>query len=516
MKLKNILVTIFCSLTLISCIENDLPYPKVLGEILAISFREQVEPPLISSAEQSVNVKVEAFEDLTNLHIDSLLITEDATISPDPDSVRDFSSDVSFVISTYQDYEWVINVEKSIPNVDITSFEVDGQILSMIDDENKVITAILPANSNLNDLSITKFEYLPSEHTLSPNPNEITDLSDTVSFYFSELLEWKVIAQYETSMFTAFNIRGEISSHIILEQNKINVVMPSSSDLSNLEIENFEYLPSTSTVTPGREVTDFREDVTFVFEDGVEWIVSVSKEEVESEQVPFSDFTQWYMQGSGSRGYYLPGNDLSTPWRSGDKGAAEVMFPTFLHTVLPYPSFEQSQGATLESKMVLSVLAAGSLFTGEINGSGISNVVSDFGVPFTSRPESFTTTFTYEPKEYDNKMDECDIYVILQVRTGEGDNEKKYRLGTAWYRSSEENSEFQERTFSITYGELDGSNVYMEPRLDNDEMPEDGYYEDENADPTHIIVVFASSAHGASFEGAVGSKLVTKGIHLNY
>ncbi|WP_172665929.1 PCMD domain-containing protein [Flammeovirga sp. OC4] len=477
----------------------------------------QVGDANISSSEQTANVTVHAYSDLSDLSIDSLIITEGATIFPNPDSVSDFTSDVEFTITTYQDYDWKVIVEKEMPEVEITKFEVEGERSTIIDHGNQLITVIMPVEYDLCNLNITSFEYTPEEHTLSPDYTIVHELCDTVSFFFSEMLEWKVIAQHEASMFTSFTIEDQISSTINFDQNTIDVLMPSTADLSNLRITSFHYLPENSTVTPGDEVTDFSSPVTYEFEDGTLWVVNVTQEAFEGEQVPFSNFTTWFLNGSSqNRGYYLPGNDISTPWRSGDKGAAEVIFPAFLHTVFPYPNTISPSGGTLETKSVLGKLASGSLFTGEIHGSGIDNVDTDFGVPFTSRPKRFKTTFTYEPQSYSGTMDECDIYVILQVREGSGDQEKRYRLATAWYRSDEEVKSFKELSMDLTYGELSGVPTFMLPSEESKEMPEHGFYHDDEANPTHIIVVFASSAHGASFIGGVGSKMVTQGIELEY
>ncbi|NME69124.1 PCMD domain-containing protein [Flammeovirga aprica] len=517
MKIYKLFTLLTLFIFSVSCIENDLPYPKVLGEILYIKMSDQVGESTISSAEQTAKVYVNASSDLSDLSIDSLVITEGASIYPNPDSVNDFTDDVEFTISTYQDYDWKVVVEKAMPEVEVLKFEVEDQRSTVIDNGLQLITVVMPAEYDLTNVNITSFEYTPEEHKLSPDYTTVHDLSDTVSFFFSEMLEWKVIAMHESSMFTAFTIDGQISSTIHFDSESVEVLMPSTADLSNLRISNFHYLPENSTITPGDEVTDFSSPVHYLFEDGTEWVVTVTKEEVEEEQVLFSDFRTWFLKGdSESKGYYLPGNNLTTPWRSGDKGADEVIIPAHLHTVFPDPNPTNPSGAKLETKSVLGKLAAGSLFTGEIHGSGFDKVDTDFGVPFTGRPKGFSTSFTYEPQPYSGTMDKCDIYVILQVREGSGSNEKRYRLATAWYRSDEEVSSFKDMSLEFTYGELSGVPDYMLPSEENIEMPEHGFYPDKEADPTHIIIVFASSAYGADFIGGVGSKMIVKHVQLDY
>ncbi|NLR93906.1 PCMD domain-containing protein [Flammeovirga agarivorans] len=434
---------ILLSLLFTSCIKNDVPYPYIFGEILSFQLEVQEGGAMISSDEQRIEVLVPFGTDITNLEIVDLTFTEDATITPSFNEVKDFSEEVRFTVSTYQDYEWTVHVIEADFNVNITSFSIEGQIAAEIDNMNRIVKVKIP-------------------------------------FYL---------------------------------------------DKENLFIETFSYSPADAIVFPlPQDTHDFSEDVIFSFE-GIEWTIQVdydNDEERIGDQILYSDFNTWYYGGrkedesNANRKFYLPGSTFdATPWRTGDVGAADLIIPTGVQTVFPYPSIEEYEYTILRTTSMLGVIAAGSLYTGEIQGSGLTNVITDFGIPFNDKPKSFTTSIQYLPKRFDQGMDACDVYVLLQVREGSGEDEKRYRLATGWYRTDTSMNEFQEISIPLLYGNHNDLAPYMMPSTNNDRMPEHGFAEVSKS-PTHIIVVYSSSYDGANFNGGVGSELRVKEFQLNY
>ncbi|ANQ52647.1 DUF4493 domain-containing protein [Flammeovirga sp. MY04] len=230
--------------------------------------------------------------------------------------------------------------------------------------------------------------------------------------------------------------------------------------------------------------------------------------------VPYIDFQTWFQVGSGNSYYQLPGNSLSdSPWRSGDKGAADLTFSQYMKTVLPKPSMENPEFVRLETNEAMGFKAAGSLFLGDIQGSGLSTVKINFGIPFTSRPTKFSFDYQYNPLMYDGKMDELEAYLILQVREGD----KRYRLATAWLRSDEQKTEWTTADLEVVYGYDSSLENYMLPKSNFVENPEEGFYPDVNAKPTHLLIVFSSSAHGADKKSAAkGTIFDIKNLNIGY
>ncbi|NME72270.1 PCMD domain-containing protein [Flammeovirga aprica] len=442
--MKNIILLLIVTLGLSACIKNDIPYPYVFGEIMSFQLEEQNGNAIISEENQTVEIRVPFGTDRSALHLKTIEMTEDATITPDPFEVTDYTEDVVFTVSTYQDYEWTVSVIEEDFDIIFNAFEIEGQISAAIDQSNHTIDVIIADEMDIRNLTIKTFDYSPYEVAVVPYPFDVRDFSSEVVFIFDEI-EWTVKVTYQDG-----------------ETERIG------------------------------------------------------------DQILYSDFMTWYYGGrksnesNNSRKFFLPGENFEgTPWRTGDVGAADLIIPTGVRTVYPSPSEEEYEYTTLKTTSALGVVAAGSLFVGDIQGSGLTNVRTDFGIPFTDKPKSFETSIQYMPALYDGNMDQCDVYVLLQVREGSGDDEKRYRLATAWYRTDETMSAFETIKMPFLYGNHNDLEPFMMPSSSNERMPEHGFAPSDQ-EPTHIIVVYSSSFDGANFRGGVGSELRVKEFELKY
>ncbi len=287
----------------------------------------------------------------------------------------------------------------------------------------------------------------------------------------------------------------------------------SLADISSLALVDYQ-ISNYATLEPGKEVSvDFTDTVeyTVTAENGnIRVYKVVLTEAKQNEQVPNSGFQDWYDTGND---YLEIGTDPDNiVWSTGNAGAAiSGNIPTY-----PEVMAENDTIAVMETKSVFigPRIAAGSLFTGffELNILDPPKSIKP-GIPFNSRPASFKIQMKYQPGE-ENKDgdgnplpydDMADIYVLLEVWNGD----EKQRLATAWYRSSDTHTEWNELQVDFVYGELDGSYPdYMKPA--------DGNYADPSAYPTHISVIMSSSSGGDKFEGAVGSLLTVNNFELIY
>ncbi|MBB6461828.1 PCMD domain-containing protein [Flammeovirga kamogawensis] len=403
---------------------------------------------------------------------------------------------------------------------EIEQFSINGQQgQSIISTDKQTVEITMPFGTDLTELAIDNI-VLSEGAKLMSDTSKVRNFSIPVVLrvetYQEYLWEIKVKEGIQQVDVTSFKIKGQVASSIDVLTKTVRVVVPVGTDVSNLEVEEMDFIPVTAKSSKDvLTIKDFSTPVSVVFNGSSTWTIRVTIEGqvVQGEQLPFADFKTWYQHGTGANSFYLPGNDLTSIWQSGDRGASELTIKTYPQTVVPYPSFSQQDYAVLETKTAVGIIAAGSLFVGSISGSGISDVVTDFGVPFTDRPTSFSTEIQYQPKKYNGStVDECDVFVILQVREGG----KNYRLATGWFRTDKAMSTFEVKDIPMIYGNSNALASYMMPSTSNKELPEEGFYSDINAAPTHIVVAFSSSAHGAKFEGAEGSKLKVKGIKLNY
>ena len=131
MDRKEIWICLFVGLSVLfqSCIENDIPYPRIKAEIQKIEVEGMVSAK-INSEMSVVTVKVADTLDLRNVQIKTLEVTSGATVIPDSLSCLDFNhfpdtgfssvdslpqtintrmnfkKPVSFLLRIYQDYVW--------------------------------------------------------------------------------------------------------------------------------------------------------------------------------------------------------------------------------------------------------------------------------------------------------------------------------------------------------------------------------------------------------------------------
>ncbi len=233
-----------------------------------------------------------------------------------------------------------------------------------------------------------------------------------------------------------------------------------------------------------------------------------------------SDFALWYLSEDGYN--EIGENATNTIWGTSNPGVkvggmeANVVQED-INGNLAIKMITRYKKA-YDNFLIKKPISAGSAFTGKFNKSEISlsdpEAAIDFGALFTDTPKSFSINYSYVAgaKNIDKNgntlayPDSCDIYVLLEHREGDVVS----RVATAWFRTTGSNTEMQELKMDLTYGELpEGTAGYM--------LPKDGEaYSAVGVKPTHIKVVFSSSAYGNIFQGAEGSTLIVDDFKLYY
>ncbi|PWJ40157.1 PCMD domain-containing protein [Sediminitomix flava] len=517
---KFLILTLFLGV-ISSCIEDRVPYPVVLGEFLVFNVEGQTEPTIIDTENRIVTVEVADEIDLSQIKVLEYQITEGAEMTPEIEEIEDFTTERLYTITTYQDYDWTVQVVYG--QASITAIAIEHQYGDAIFDErNQTVNLLVGDEADLTNIRLTQFE-ISDGATADPDPMEISDFSEpvktTLTSKFGDESEWTINVSYEPAI-KSVEVEGAISDSIYVDHQLVEITMPEGTDLSSLNVTEVILQEGASSNPEISTITDFSEPqkviITTASGNTQEWTIRVQ----EAIQVEFSMMNDWYDTEvknfiGGHAGYYhLPGHDENSVWGSGDIGAA--MNKIAANTITPKTEGSDTY-AHLESKSVMGVLAAGSLFTGTMEANGIIPK-TNFGMPFTTRPSSFEVDFKSEMKSKDNYQDGFDIYIILQVREGTGENEKRYRLGTAWYRSFESFSDWQHLDIPIHYGELPNLPDYahMQPKVGDEFSPEEGYWADPTATPTHAIVVFSSSYDGDNMNGVIGSNIEINNVKLKY
>ena len=317
----------------------------------------------------------------------------------------------------------------------------------------------------------------------------------------------------------AFEIPGQAGATMINRENRmVEVPLEEDAELASLAPSRIE-LSNFATIQPGvGEPQDFSDPVVYTVtaEDGsqAQWEVRAVLPEA-TPQLVNSDFNQWYDAG----GYQQPGSDAGTTiWDTANRGLALVGGAN----TLPEDLGSGDLAARIISVRapLLVRMAAGTLYTGKFTegfpdpSDPRSNI--DFGAPFAGRPSAFQVDYRYLPgEEYldgdGNPLpggDQADLYVLLEKRT----ETTVERIGTGWWRSGETISDWTTLEVPIKYGPLTAS----DPAFAYANIREGESWGDPEARPTHITVVFSSSALGDFFTGAIGSELWVNDFLLIY
>ena len=253
-------------------------------------------------------------------------------------------------------------------------------------------------------------------------------------------------------------------------------------------------------------------------------------------------------------GYQLPGSNFNS-W-NGDDVAPDSIWGnanTILTTTEKITSGSMIS-AKIQTSSALTKTASGSLYTAVFNPKGVGtlsmassstwpdgNELLDFGKPFNARPEFMEVKFSYE-----GKGDSCDIYILLENRTGDKNVNRKSSdvnklVASAWFRSTKADNSGRENPDVVSVSEPDENKMrtlrlklqYGEPlagspiensstfntklESSNKSAINNGLVQGTGDEPvTHIRVVFASSADGNHYKGTKGAILVIDEMKLIY
>ncbi|MBQ7080785.1 MAG: PCMD domain-containing protein [Fibrobacter sp.] len=253
-------------------------------------------------------------------------------------------------------------------------------------------------------------------------------------------------------------------------------------------------------------------------------------------------------------GYQLPGSNFNS-WKGDDVTPDSIWgnANTILITTEKKTSGSMI-GAIIKTGSALTKTASGSLYTADFNPNGVGtlsmassstwpdgNELLDFGKPFAARPEFMEVKFSYE-----GKGDSCDIYILLENRTGNKNVNRKSSdvnklVASAWFRSTKADNSGRKNPDVVSVSEPDENGMrtlrlklkYGEPLLgspieisstfntklasSNKSAINNGLVQGAGDEPvTHIRVVFASSADGNHYKGSKGATLIVDEMRLIY
>ena len=534
-------------LFLCGCVENDLPYPTIVGEIEEFAVEGQTSIK-INKAEGTIAVKVVDTIDLRNLRVEKLVVTEGMQVIPDsaacksfthfPDSGfvsadslpasantrMDFSQPVSFLLRLYQDYTWRVTAESDITR----KVEIENQLgaaLIDVDTRNAIVYVDSTAQPSLRDVHIKTLQLGRSNAVIAPDPQRITDFTRPRVFFvtsFGQTEEWTVSVAYPPKGMS-FTTLAPWAKHATLKGTTRTgqvsaiyrelpaVVSKAEGEWESVlasEIRIDEEGNFTLTFTHLKPATTYEFQVTV---DGVsEEVKQFTTEAVQT--VPNLSFDDWYKDGKS----WYPNINLDPEnyfWDTGNKGSNAVgeANPTSPETA----DVIRGKAARMESKTVAGVFAAGSFYTGAFNKvEGLNGASLYFGRPFTGRPTALAGYYKYncgtidkakDPyKELIGRPDTANIYMAL------------FSGWSAPFLVNTNEGTFVDLTWNndnlLAFGEIrQGQTIkeYTRFRIDLQ-------YRDETTKPTYALIVASASVFGDYFTGSTSSVLLVDELELIY
>ena len=366
----------------------------------------------------------------------------------------------------------------------------------------------------------------------SSDSRESSDSHDSSSSVAEEPVESSDSREASAPQIISLSIAGK-SAEFDAERKTFHVDdLDFRTDLTALELSEIEL---SEDATANVEVGE-----SYDFGAGVQVTVTNANDESETYTV--------------KAGYQLPGSNFNT-WK-GDNVTPDSIWGnanTILTTTEKITSGSMI-GAQIQTSSALTKMASGSLYTADFNPKGVGtlsmassstwpdgNELLDFGKPFAARPEFMEVKFSYE-----GKGDSCDIYILLENRTGDKNVNRKSSdvnklVASAWFRSTKADNSGRENPDVVSVSEPDENKMrtlrlklqYGEPLAgspiensstfntklvsSNKSAINNGLVQGTGDEPvTHIRVVFASSADGNHYKGTKGAILVIDEMKLIY
>lgn len=519
-------------LAAVGCIENDVPYPVVKLDIVALEAEGIKSAPAIDATNHTVRLELEETTDIRKVNITSVTMTEGATSSVTFPGVFDLRTPLYVVLSKYQEFEWTITAEQTIERY----FNVEGQIgESKIDAEHHVATAYVPMDHDMKSVTITALKLGPKDiTTYSVDFSELTDFSDdsmrqVMVSYHGDIEENWWLQVIPTDVEVEFSAVDAWAKRIWLYANgrsgtDLGFRYRKAGDQEWLAVNDITVDGgSFSACIEGLEPMTQYEVIAYSGENVTEQ-VAVTTEDIF--ELPNAGFEEW----SIIDGIVCPYLDGSAPfWGSGNDGAAMASTTLTEPVEDVRPGSEGRYAASLQSKkaalMGIGKFAAGNIFLGEFGGLvGLDGLVN-FGRPTTARPVALHGWVKYNC----GAIDELGRVPSARPDLKKGDNDEGQIMIAVgnWtaeeYGGSENCPVVVNTKDESTYFNKSGKNVIGVGEMILTEST-DGWveftlpleYKATDVVPTHMIIICTGSRFGDYFTGSTHSLMLVDDFKLIY
>ena len=518
-------VATFCA---VGCIENDIPYPIEVLDILSLEA-EGVKSQSIDVPSKSVKLELEEQTDIRNVNITAVTFTEGASSSVKFPGTFDLRTPLYVELSKYQTYEWTISAAQTIERY----FKVEGQIgESTIDAEHFIAKAYVPMDHDLKNVNVEALKLGPdSISTYSHKLSDLTDFDDTARYvevsYHGDIVErWTLIIEkrdIEVEFVSVdawakriwLSANGRAMSDLGFKYREAGAEEWIVVEDVTVDGGSFKAcIEGLNTLTEYEVIAYSNENITDV--------VKVTTEDTTT--IPNMGFEEW----STINNVVCPYIDTQY-WGTGNDGAAIAGTTLTEPTTDIRPGSEGSYAASLQSKkaslMGIGKFAAGNIFVGEFGGLQGTNGLVNFGRPCTARPVALHGWVKYNC----GTIDEVGKVPSARPELQKGDSDEGQIViavgnwTAAEYGGSEDcpvvvNTQNESTFFNprgkdvIGSGELiltESTDGWMEFTLPLN-------YRSTDEVPTHIIIICTGSRFGDYFTGSTQSLMLVDDFELVY
>lgn len=547
--IKKILYSIFALSFLASCaIENDIPYPQIVGSITAFEVEGQRGPEdnednaaaVIDANARTVTVYVNDSVDVRELKITRLALDpRDAALLVDSalcddaehfpfehfaslDSIPvssntrvDFSNPVNMTIRTYQDYVWKVTVEQIIDR----KVDVDGMTSCVIDPSTRNVIIYVGSDQDLSNITVKTLNLGGEFGEVTPNPADVHDFTTSQKFYAR--LNWEPEGQYSTWNVFVYHDEGggsstsnsdvfaRVTSATLtgnIQSGKTPVVEYKEQSASDWQTVSDVSVSSTKFTA---NITGLSASTTYSYRVSVDGVAGAEKTFTTVAATPLENggLENWSQDGIQWNPWAV---DATPFWGTGNKGSSIIG----ANITTPVDESVSGKAALLASRyVVLKGLAAGNLFTGDFELKGMNGRIT-MGRDFSSFPSGLrlylkyqTSKITQADDDHQNlkgQNDMCHIYFALTT--------EKVVIDTSLGDSFDQNA-----SCVVAYGDfISSENVSGNEKNNYKQIDIDLTYKRTDVTPKYIIIVCSASRYGDFFTGGESSKLWIDEMELVY
>lgn len=490
-----------------SCIENDIPYPRIEAQILSIEAEGVAKAPVINNERRLVTLVMDDTVNLKRVKITNATITENATVTPAIVGTHNLSSPAQFTLSLYQDYQWSIAAVQEIHR----EFTVAGQVgNSVIEPEYKRARAFVSENVDLSQIEITSLILGPERITsYTPAIDMLHDFSQgprKVTVYYHDIAEeWTLYVVPTTSNVTLSSVDAWTRVAWLygngLEQNDNRFEIRQATDTEWTAVPE-EYMVSHGSSFSARVIhlqpnTEYVARAVIPGEQSNE-IRFTTGPEVE---IPNGGFDDWWLDGKIWNPWSEGGAEW---WDTGNKGAATLGECNSV----PTDDAVSGKAAMLQTRFVgigaIGKLAAGNIFAGSFGAVQGTNGVIYLGEEFNLRPTKLKGYYKYQngpidyaDKEYSDLLGEPDCMSIY-IALGDWDEPVEIRTDPKNRKLFDINDPHIIAYKAIESTEPTDGYVPFELELD---------YRSTSRIPKYVVIIASGSRLGDFFTGSTQSVL---------